>query len=413
MRVALYCRVSTEEQALHGLSIDAQKAALDDWAANYTVIDHYIDLGVSARKPISKRPELQRLFRDVQKDRIDLVVFTRLDRWTRNIREYYKAQDILDAHNVAWRAIQEDCETQTAAGRLKVNIMLAVAQDEADRTSERIKAVFEDKRRKGLAPTGSVPKGIRLVNGHDEPSEDAYIIRELFNAYIASRSARAIAPRFGYTAEGIKFVLKNHRYVDAGVVDSSTYETAQEILKTRSQRHTKRDRVFLFSGLVFCSCGSRLSGAAVPGKGKEYYYYRCISHNQGKPCPGTYISELKLEQYLLDNTIAKAKEVNVTITKKKKVQPDISKLKAKLDKLTDLYLNDLITKDKYEIEYRDVQAKIAEAEKEPQAVNTSELKTLLGAYQGLTRPGKKAFWSRLVNRIDVDGDTINFTLFYT
>lgn len=122
---------------------------------------------------------------------------------------------------------------------------------------------------------------------------------------------------------------------------------------------------------------------------------------------------MKIEQYLLDNTIAKAREANVLITKKKKVQPDPQKLKAKLDKLTDLYLSDLITKDKYETEYRDVQSKIADAEREPQEVNTSELKTLLGAYQGLTRPGKKAFWSRLVNRIDVDGDSINFTLFYT
>ena len=413
MRVACYCRVSTEEQAVHGLSIEAQKAALTAWAANHFIMDWYVDLGVSARKSILKRPELQRLLKDVEAGKIDLIAFTKLDRWTRNIREYYKAQDVLDAHSVAWRAINEDYETETASGWLKVNIMLAVAQDEADRTSERIKAVFDDKRRRGLAPTGSVPKGIKLVDGHDEPSEDAYIIKELFNAYIASRSARAIASRFGYTAEGIKWVLKNHRYVDAGVIDRTTFETAQEIMKTRSQRHTKRDRVFLFSGLVFCSCGSRMSGAAVPGKDKEYYYYRCISHNQGKSCPGTYISELKIEQYLLDNTIKKAKETNVLITKKKKAQPDLQKLKAKLGKLTDLYLDDFIAKEKYEAEYRDVQAKIAEAEREPQEVNTSELKTLLGAYQGLTRLGKKAFWSRLVRRINVDGDTINFVLNYT
>lgn len=412
MRVALYSRVSTSEQALHGLSIDAQKAALDAWAADYIVVDHYTDLGVSARSPASKRPELQRMLRDVEQGKIDLIVFTKLDRFFRNIKEYYRVEDVLEAHNVAWRAIHEDYETQTAAGRLKVNIMLAVAQDEADRTSERIKAVFADKRRKGLAPTGSVPKGIKLENGHDVPSDEAHIITDIFNAYMAERSARAIASRFGYTAEGIKWVLKNHRYVDAGVIDSSTFETTQEILKSRSQRHTKRDRVFLFSGLVFCSCGARLSAAAVPGKDKEYYYYRCTAKNQGKPCPGTYISEPKIEQFLLDNTIKKAKQINVII-KKKKVQPDISKLKAKLDKLTDLYLNDLIDRDRYEVEYREVQMKIAEAEKEPQTVDTGELKSLLGAYQGLTRPGKKAFWSRLVKRIDIDGDSINFALIYT
>ena len=413
MRVACYCRVSTEEQAVHGLSIEAQKAALTAWAANHFIMDWYVDLGVSARKSILKRPELQRLLKDVEAGKIDLIAFTKLDRWTRNIREYYKAQDILDAHNVAWRAINEDYETETASGRLKVNIMLAVAQDEADRTSERIKAVFDDKRRRGLAPTGSVPKGISLVDGKDVPSADAPIIKELFNAYISERSARAIAPRFGYTAEGIKWVLKNHRYVDAGVIDSSTYEPVQEILKTRSQRHTSRNRTFLFTGLMFCSCGSRLAGAAVPGKNREYYYYRCISHTQNKPCPGTYISEDKVEAFLLENTIKKVREMNVTIKQKKKAQPDLPKMKAKLGKLTDLYLDDLITKDKYEAEYRTLQAKIAEAEREPQEVSTSEIKTLLGAYQGLSRPAKKAFWSRLVRRINVDGDTINFALNYT
>ena len=133
MRVALYARVSTEEQAIHGLSIDAQLAALDEWAKDKTVIDHYIDLGISARKPITKRPELQRLLRDVEQNRVDLIAFCKLDRWTRNIREYYKAQDVLDAHNVAWRAIQEDYETETASGRLKVNLMLAIAQGSEDR----------------------------------------------------------------------------------------------------------------------------------------------------------------------------------------------------------------------------------------------------------------------------------------
>lgn len=68
VRAALYIRVSTEEQALHGLSIEAQTEALDAWAkANgVRVADHYIDAGISARKSAAKRPELQRLLRDVE-----------------------------------------------------------------------------------------------------------------------------------------------------------------------------------------------------------------------------------------------------------------------------------------------------------------------------------------------------------
>ena len=279
MRVALYARVSTEEQALHGLSIDAQLAALREAYPNG---QEYVDLGISGQKPISKRPELQRLLRDVEQNKIDLIVFTKLDRWTRNIREYYKAQDVLDSHHVAWKALWEDYETQTAAGVLKTNIMLAVSQDEALRTSERIKAVFERKRQNGLVPTGSVPLGIRIVDGHYAHSEDAEKVRNIFSHYIASRSPSDTAREFKMTANGVRYLLRNKTYLDAGVVDSTTYNTAQEILKKRSQRNTRSDRVYLFSGLLVCPyCGAKLTCVRVSG----HTYYRCPRHYDGS-CPG-------------------------------------------------------------------------------------------------------------------------------
>ena len=125
-RVALYIRVSTEEQAVHGLSIEAQTEALDAWAksSEAIVVGHYVDAGISARKPASKRPELQRLLADIKKGNVDLIVFTKLDRWFRNIAEYYKVQEILEKHRVDWKTIHEDYDTSTASGRLKINIML-------------------------------------------------------------------------------------------------------------------------------------------------------------------------------------------------------------------------------------------------------------------------------------------------
>ena len=144
-----YVRVSTEEQAIHGLSIEAQTAALEDWAksSGCKLLGIYTDAGISARKPASKRPALQQLLNDVRGGKGDLIVFTKLDRWFRNIAEYYKVQEVLEQHHVDWKTIQEDYDTSTASGRLKVNIMLSVAQDEADRTSERIKAVFHREHR--------------------------------------------------------------------------------------------------------------------------------------------------------------------------------------------------------------------------------------------------------------------------
>ena len=80
-RVFLYVRVSTEEQAVHGLSIEAQTMALEEWAKsnNYQVSGLYVDAGISARKPATKRPELQRLLLDVQSGKGELIVFTKLD----------------------------------------------------------------------------------------------------------------------------------------------------------------------------------------------------------------------------------------------------------------------------------------------------------------------------------------------
>ena len=162
MRVALYARVSTEEQVRRGISIEAQLAALEDWAKRegHAVVDRYVDNGISARKPPSKRPELQRLLRDLPERKIELVAFCKLDRWTRNVKGYYQVQDVLDRHKVAWIAIHEDYETLTASGRMKVNIMLSVAENEADRTSERIKAVFDHKVALGQPITNALPLGL-------------------------------------------------------------------------------------------------------------------------------------------------------------------------------------------------------------------------------------------------------------
>lgn len=406
MRVALYARVSTEEQALRGLSIDAQLAALRE---AYPDGQEYVDLGISARKPITKRPELQRLLKDVKSDKIDLICFTKLDRWTRNVREYYKAQDVLDAHKVAWRAIQEDYETETATGKFKVNVMLAVAQQEADRTGERVKAVFEEKRKKGLVPTGSVPLGVKIENGKYVPSEDAQTVRELFDYFISTRSTSMCVKRYGRTGTGIRNMIRNERYITAGVVSEETFNKANEIIKERSQRHVRYDRVYIFSGLVFCPvCGHRMSGLTNRG----YVYYRCVKNSYGA-CQSRYINQKDIEKYLLAKIMPSVKSYNVKITKKAGKRVDVSALRRKQDKLTDLYMNDLISRDKYADEYKNIQTTIEEAEKQPKPIDTEEIKTALEAYHGLSDTGKKAFWSALVKRIVPTENGFDFTLNYT
>lgn len=75
-RAALYIRVSTEEQARHGLSISDQRAALEAYAKTHsmTVVDIYEDAGISARKNYKKRPALLKLLADVEAQKIDIMI---------------------------------------------------------------------------------------------------------------------------------------------------------------------------------------------------------------------------------------------------------------------------------------------------------------------------------------------------
>ena len=157
IRIAIYCRVSTEEQVLHGYSLAAQEDALVSYAKEngLKIVKIYRDEGFSARKPIMKRKVMLELLEDVKAGLIDRILFVKLDRWTRNVSEFHSVQQILDRHNVTWQAILEDYNTITADGRLKLNIMLSVAENEADRTSERIRFTRNSRIQKGEAPFAS------------------------------------------------------------------------------------------------------------------------------------------------------------------------------------------------------------------------------------------------------------------
>ena len=79
IRAGLYIRVSTDEQALHGLSLDSQREALTAYAKehNMQIVDVYADEGITARKALNKRLQFQRLMSDVKQGKIDLILVTK------------------------------------------------------------------------------------------------------------------------------------------------------------------------------------------------------------------------------------------------------------------------------------------------------------------------------------------------
>ena len=422
MQAALYPRVSTEEQRLHGLSIGAQIESLTQYAKEHgmAIAGVYADEGVSARKPASSRPALQRLLADVRAGKVDIILFTKLDRWFRNVAEYYKVQEVLEKHGVSWRAIHDDYDTTTASGRLKVNIMLSVAQDEADRTSERIKAVFESKRARGEVVSGKVPLGYKIEN--KKIVIDVLVaekLKDIFTAFIRLKNSYALRD---YAAEkhgvyrgqsGWLKILRDKAYIGRRsefepIIDEETFHVVNEILTRRAQRnsHKRSNRVYLFSGLVYCAeCGAPMSAHCT--NNNTYKFYQCSAHSTHRGCAHRKThTEAKLEEYLRARLLLVATEHNVKMTQKKKPPlEDATVIKRKMEKLKDLYLNDLINRDIYERDYTDLRTKLDEVATAPlkdKLIDLTAIKTALRVYDTLSDIEKREFWTRVVEKIVVN-----------
>lgn len=323
--IVCYVRVSHEEQAKFGYSLDAQKDALQKWADdnNCKIVGWYIDNGVSARKKVKNRPALQQLLLDIQsKRKIDLIIFIKLDRYFRSVSEYHETQKILDFYGVPWRATLEDYDTTTTDGRFKVNLMLSIAEQEADRTSDRIKFTNEHKLRKKQPISGSQPYGYTVGQNPDGTKcvimdeNTADNVREIFDHYLQYQSVSATAKhmkdKINYTAtyNVIKKILTNPFYcgeyrdiVDycPAYIDRETFDKIQNIIKTKNTRTRQTGRVYLFSGLVKCpECDHALAGQYISKTRKygDYLVYRCNFYTKHKTCTFKYpVPEKKLEKW--------------------------------------------------------------------------------------------------------------------
>ena len=411
MRVVLYCRVSTEEQARHGLSLAAQIEALRKFAEahQYNVVGEFADEGISARCAYKKRPALLKLLEAVEQDRVDLILFCKLDRWFRNVAAYYQVQPILDAHQCAWQAILEDYETLTASGRMKVNIMLSVAENEADRTSERIRFVFDDKRSRGEVCSGSVGLGFKIVDKHKAVDEETMpIVKDLFQSFIDCRSLtdvrNILEHRYGihYSYSGVKKMLAKKMYMD--YVGKSNFVRAQELLASASTRRPVPKYVYLFSGMIYChNCGARMIGNS-RGE-RDVIYYLCSKHHQyhDEYCTNKkYFNEKSIESFVINNIIPTINEYNAKVMANAAPPVDEEKIHKRMAKLKDLYLDDLITKDVYEADYRALEKELEKPLFAPQIVSVESCESILQKYRELSKTSQKALWGRILRRIECD-----------
>lgn len=385
------------------------------------------------------RPALQRLLEDVRQGKINRILITKLDRLSRGVRNYYKILDTLDEYGVYWSTIFEKYDSSTASGRLHINIMLSVAENEAAQTSERIRSVFKTKLQNNEIVSGKIPVGLKK-DGKKliiDPAKKDFII-DIFDFYLRSNSVyktldHVLAIDNTYNYMRIYNMLQNKLYIGIkeskygkienycdAIIEKEKFEKVQKLLKKNDRKRDTSSKGYIFSGLLRCShCNYKLSGKAYNG----YYYYLCHHSRFSKKCNmGKSLNETKIEEKLLEQIVPQLKDYiqqfsieNKKELPKRNVEKEKSDINRQLEKLSDLYIRDIIKIEHYEKQYKELTYKLEDLNKidttksANNANNIKPLKSILNKnfkekYNLLSRQEKRRVWLSIIDCIYIDED---------
>lgn len=438
-KVACYIRVSSQEQKLHGISLEAQTDKLIVYAEkhNLKIVEWYKDEGVSGRKLIRQRPELQRMLNDAQEGKFDRILFIKLDRFFRSVAEYHECMKKIDP--VIWTATEEKYDLSTANGRAFVNMKLTIAELEADQTGERIKIVNDYKVKNGQAITGhsaltfafttATIGGVKKVvkNKDNEAMVLDYINHFLTyhnktQAYLYVRDK--YPTKHTYTAFS-NLLRDTHLYghyrgndnYNEPYITKAQYDKIHELL-SKNIKHTASGNVYLFTGLIKCpECGRILASRNLPYNNHPLnVFYRCHNRIREKTC-NFYkeVRETSVEEALLasfNDFVTQHIQVLKVDDKTEKIADTgrkITELKGELTRLNKMYQKNRITERQYDSNYDSITAKIKELENSASSEgrDLTPYYDLLSSdwvniYHALNRENKRAFWRKYIREIHVD-----------
>lgn len=436
LRTAVYVRVSTEQQAKNGDSVDEQKSTCLDYVKqreNLVLADTYVDEGISGQK--LERGEFQRLMDDVCDGKIDLIIFTKLDRWFRSLRHYLNTQEVLQKYGVDWIAVSQPFyDTTSPQGRAFVVQSMAFAELEAQSAGQRIRAIFDYKCKQGEVLSGATPLGYSIVDKHLCPNEDATKVVDMFHYFSEtgnlSATTQYMASEYGIirTLPNIKNMLQNKKYIGIfrdnenycpPIIDRKLFDDVQNKLPLNikcSQKHS-----YIFSGLVRCSCCNHAFSGTLrtqtrdrSGVLHQYFGYRCTYAYPRKLCDNRkFTYEGTLERYLLANVKPLLEEYLASYELKNAPVVDNSKkiaaLNAKIEKLKELFLNDLITLDEYKEDKAKYLQQIEELPADQPSKDLSGLRKFLeldleSIYRDMSSEEKRYLWRSIIKEIHIDAE---------
>lgn len=259
-RVAIYARVSTEDQAREGFSLDAQLESLRAYckARTWEIVKEYVDDGHSGRN--IKRPAYQTMM--AEKDIWDMILVVKMDRIHRNSRNFMEMMDNINSWDKGFTSMQESLDTSTAMGRFVVDIIQRIAQLESEQIGERVYAGMRQKASTVGGILGfNAPFGYEFEDGNLIIKDaEAEVVRDIFVQYLSGKTMKDIAEMLNsqailtkknkqWTKWSISHILHNpiyagHIYWDGilkesahkRIIDIGVFDSAQRLINSRTRR---------------------------------------------------------------------------------------------------------------------------------------------------------------------------------
>ncbi len=326
LRVAAYCRVSSDSSdQLH--SYAAQIRYYTDMIQNHDgweLVDVYADEGITGTR-MDKREDLNRLLTDCRKGKIDKVLVKSISRFARNTRDCLASLRELSRLGVSVQFEKENIDTGTLTTELMVSVSGSLAQQESVSISQNQRMSYQRRMERGEFITCKAPFGYRLIDGKrlEVISDEAKLVRWMFNAYLSGHSLEWIAEQMTKTGVSttdgkpywqcttVLYTLTNEKYMGdslcqktfttafpftqrqnhgeadqyyienthPAIITKGTFEKVQELLRQKSNRQKIPRQIYPLSRKVYCGqCGTPFARRV--GK-SGLVVWACRKHDKG------------------------------------------------------------------------------------------------------------------------------------
>jgi site-specific DNA recombinase len=441
--VVIYKRVSTDEQAEHGFSLDAQEEKLTKYCSTNGIrILKVFSEDFSAWKGFDRPAYIQlKQFLKSNKGKVDGILFTQWSRFSRDITESYNEIKRLKEMGVQPNAIEQWINFSIPENQYLLAIYLAAPQVENDRLSDRTRVGMNQALKQGRwlwkAPYGYINNKVTKLIEIDEPA--AILVREAFTlmetGLTTAEEVRKKLQQKGMplTKQAFLSMLQNRIYIGKiviplfkdeseqivsglhkAIIDPETFEKVQYIMngKKKSYKGITKCTETPLVGLLYCPmCNRPMTGSGSKGNGGVYHYYHCqraygctnsISAQIANPIFTNYIEtfqpqseEIELYLMVLEEEFKNGGADREA--EKIRLRNEIGRLEESLNNAAVKNINGVIDDDRYIKVKNDLEAKKTEFQVRLDSLNalppefsnyvqnsTALASNLIGYYEGVT-----------------------------